>query len=184
MVPNVVNYLIMLINRESGDKAMVSAIIGTGVVRRLTSYLEFSTRFESGQLFDTCNADELMVFPAGEKSVRTHVPSIREASELYRLHKYVMGKHAPTGHKVVYEPGGVFDYLIRYAFEEPYAEQARRGWLYFDERLDLYKPTLKGAYLMTWGLLQPMKAIRRKLLERRNRPLLDEFERAEFLARR
>jgi hypothetical protein len=37
---------------------------------------------------------------------------------------------------------------------------------------------LKGAYLVTWGLLQPFKALRYKAMRRREAQILAEFEQA------
>src|SRR5262249_14315307 len=44
-VPNVNSYFVMLINRQTGDKAIVTVIIGgTGAAQLKTSFVEFSTR--------------------------------------------------------------------------------------------------------------------------------------------
>src|ERR1700730_15360116 len=52
-------FLIMLVNRQTGDKAMVTALIGRAAVLVQTLYVEFSTRFENGQVFVTNNSSEL-----------------------------------------------------------------------------------------------------------------------------
>src|SRR5258707_11426229 len=61
--PHVNSYLIMLVNRHTGDKAMVTAIVSQGLVPLQVLYLEFSTRFDSGEVFDTHNATEIPAFP-------------------------------------------------------------------------------------------------------------------------
>src|SRR6185437_16158394 len=43
--PNVISSLVMLINRDSGDRAMVTFIVGQGQKPIQTSYVEYSTRF-------------------------------------------------------------------------------------------------------------------------------------------
>ena len=103
---------------------------------------------------------------------------VRDAAALFELHTYVMNMHLPAGRKVLYEPDDVLDYLIRYSFEKPFEERANRGWLYYDEESDVYRLTLKGAYLMTWSLMQPFKALRRIAMRRRERAILREFEQA------
>ena len=55
-VPNVLSYLIMLVNRQTGDKVMVTVVIGSGPITNQTAYVEFSTLFDSGEMFDTCNS--------------------------------------------------------------------------------------------------------------------------------
>jgi hypothetical protein len=168
----------MLVNRQTGDKAMVTAALGHGVTQIQTCYVEFSTRFETGEVFNTLNSSELNAFRPGPKTTRTQVPLLGDPHVLYELHRFVMSKHGAGGRKVLYEPGEALDYLARFAFIKSYEQQVERGWLYYDEGGDCYRPTLKGAYLMTWGLLQPFKAFRKSALHRRARQILEEFGQA------
>ncbi|MBI3463336.1 MAG: hypothetical protein HY000_09795 [Planctomycetes bacterium] len=179
-VPNVSTYLIMLINRSTGDKAMVTAIFGTapGAPQLKTLYVEFSTRFETGEVFDTLNSSELSAFPPGPETVRTQTPSVGDPQKLFRLHQFVMKKHGASGRKVVYGPGQALNYLKKTVLIESYEKQVDRGWLYYDDAADAYRPTLQGAYLMTWSLMQPFKAIRAVAMRRRAWKTLDEFGQA------
>jgi hypothetical protein len=177
-MPNVTSYLVMLVNRRTGDKAMVTVILGHGPVPRRTSYVEFNTRFENGEVFNTQNSSELTAFPPGPTTVRTQVPDLRDPQELYELHRFVMDQHGAEGPKELYERGEALDYLQRFAFTKVYKQQVKRGWLYYDEDADCYRPTLLGAYLLTWGLLQPMKAIRKIALRNRAAKVLAEFDEA------
>jgi hypothetical protein len=178
-VPNVAAYLIMVVNRQRGDKAMVSVVRSTGPVLLQTTYVEFSTRFKSAQVFNTSNASELMAFPPNQGTVRTQVPMVRDPQELYELHTFVMDKHGAGGDKELYEPGQEVEYLTQFAFIKVYEDKAQRGWLYYDEPRDVYRYTLKGAYLATWGLMQPFKKIRQALLQRRAKKVLAEFAQAQ-----
>ena len=176
--PRVTAYLIMLVNRQAGDKAMATALIGQGPVPLRTLYLEFSTRFDNGQVFNTLNSSELNAFPPAPLTVRTQVPAVRDPQELYELHTFVMSKDGVGARKVVYEPGEALGYLARYAFLETYDQQVKRGWLYYDERGDFYGLTLKGAYPIVWGLMQPFKVLRTMALRRRAKTILEEFDHA------
>ena len=180
-VPNVTGYLIMLVNRKTGDKAMVTALIGTGASANRTLYVEFSTRFEGGEVFNTMNSNQLNAFPPAPKAVRTQVPMVTDPQELFRLHTFVMNKHETTGKKELYEPGTALDYLVEYAFARMYEIQADRGWLAYDRRSDTYRPTIKGAYLICWGLMPPFKWLRQAAMMRRARQILAEFERADVV---
>jgi hypothetical protein len=176
--PGVTAYLIMVINRQTGDKAMVTALVGHGPPEMRVLYLEFSTRFETGELFDTLNSAELNAFPPGPMTVRTQVPQVDDPETLYELHTYVMSKHDVRSKKVLYEPNEALDYLTRYAFVKTYDEQVARGWLYYDEAQDVYGLTMKGAYLISWGLMQPFKALRNAALRSKARSVLQEFYQA------
>ena len=54
-MPGLAAYLIMLINRDTGDKAMATAIFTTNAMapQMHANYLEFSTRFEDDHCVDT-----------------------------------------------------------------------------------------------------------------------------------
>jgi hypothetical protein len=172
--PNIRSYLIMLVNRQKGDKAMVTAMVAPPLGRSVL-YFEFSTRFESGEVFDTHNIGELL-FPPGPKKVRTQVPQVRDAKRLYQLHNYVMDKHGLGGKKVLYESGKALEFIADFVFIESFEDYARRGLMYYDPGADCYRPTLKGAFLRTWALLQPIKAFRNAALRRRARKIVEEFE--------
>ena len=58
---------------------------------------------------------------------------------------------------------------------ETYDRQVQIGWLYRDAAAGAYRPTWKGAFLMTWGQLWPMKAIREAGLRARERRILTAF---------
>ncbi len=177
-VPNVTTYLIMLVHRQTGDKAMVTVIVGHGPVPLQTLYVEFSTRFETSEVFNTHNSRTLCAFPPAPKAVRTQVPQVTDPRELYQLHQYVMHRHNVGSRKVLYEPGQALDWLIEYAFIRTYDTQVQRSWLAFDEEGDSYHYTFKGAYLVAWGLMQPFKALRYVALYWRARKTLAEFRRA------
>ena len=174
---NVSVYLILLVNRQAGDKAMVTAMVGHGSVPIQSLYVEFSTRFDDDHIFNTLNASQLNAFPPSPTTVRTQVPTVSDPQELYQLHCFVMDNHDVRANKVLYEPGKAIEYLIRFAFREAYDRQVKRGWLYYDEAKDCYGQTFVGAYRIAWGLMQPFKALRTNALRRREQMILADFRR-------
>ena len=178
-LPNLTTNLIMLVNRATGDKAMVTSIFAEPAAAALkTLYVEFSTRFASGDVFNTLNSSELNAFPPSPNTVRTQAPRVTDTQQLFRLHQFVMNKYGAGGGKIVYDPEQSLDYLANTVLIESYEKQVKRGWLYYDDGADVYRPTILGAYLMTWGLLQPFKTVRKMLVRLRERRLLAEFEQA------
>ncbi len=165
--------LTMLVNYKSGDKAMITAIWGNanGVWTLGTLYTEFSTRFEDGHCFDTMNSKALGSFVSGPLDVKTQVPQIKEAAELWALHRFVMRKHNPQGRKIVYDMKDAEPYLRR-VWREGFVEQAQFGM--FAERGTRFLPTWKGAYRMTWGLMYPMKWVREAQLKSRAKEIIGE----------
>jgi hypothetical protein len=86
-----------------------------------------------------------------------------------------MNENGMRGKTVMYAPGQAREYLIQFAFEKAYADAADRGWLRYSEVDDCYRPTVQGAYLMTWGLMQPFKLFRVMAMRGRERQVLAEF---------
>ncbi|MFT3883435.1 MAG: hypothetical protein QM703_27765 [Gemmatales bacterium] len=177
-VSGVKAYLIMLVNRPAGDKVMVTALVAADVLTIQTWYVEYSTRYATDQCVDTLNSSELSAFQQGPENIRSQVPSVTDVHELYRLHQYMMNKSNLTARKVLYEPGQAVAYLKEYALKKSYDKQVEKGWLRYDAAGDCYRPTVKGAYLMTWGLLQPMKWFRVQAMQSREREILKEFRAA------
>src|SRR5207253_1831678 len=171
-VPNVTAYKILLVNRPAGDKALVSAVIAR---HRRVFLVEFSTRFGDGEVFDTHNISIPLTCPF-PGHVRTQVPQVTDVRQLYKLHTYILNKHGAVRGTVLHEPGRALDYFAQVTFPEFTEEQVNRGWMYYREGTDCYHYTIKGAFLMTWGLMQPFKAIRKSLMWRRARAIMDEFK--------
>ena len=165
----------MLVHYKSGDKAMITAIWGraNGIWKLGTLYTEFSTRFEDGHCFNTMNSKTLSSFQRGPLEIKTQVPKIQDAAPLWALHRFVMAKHNPQGRKVVYEMKDAERYLRR-VWREGFLEQAKFGM--FAERGAKFQPTFKGAYLMTWGLLWPMKPIREAQMNARAKTITAEWQ--------
>lgn len=174
--PGVKGYLVTLVNRPARDKAMVTCLVGDGAGAKLqTWYVEFSTRYDDDSVVDTLNSSELSAFPPGGKTIRTQVPSVTEVAQLYHLHQFVMNRHFPQKRKTLFEPDEVVKYLHENAFKKAYEEQVQRGWLKLEAGGANYWPTVKGAYLMTWGLLPPMKWFRMAKLKKQEQAILTEF---------
>ena len=157
--PNVTAYLILVVNRATGDKAMATALIGTwadpdpDVVRRVQHPVR---RRDGVRHAELGRVERLPIGPADGPQARPL--TVQDPAELYALHRYVMETRPADGSPWVFPPGEAVEYLLEYAFGQSYEEQARRGILYYDRRADSYRPTLYGAYRMTWGLAAAVQA--------------------------
>ncbi len=176
--------LIMLINRETGDEAMATAIFSTNAATPhiKTSYLEFSTRFEDGHCVNTMNGKLLSSFPPDANDVNSQAPQVQDPNQLYRLHRFVLDRTGPHGKPVVYEKGQAIAYLAQKVLVDSYETQVERGWLMRDASGDAYLPTWKGAYIMTWQQLWPWSLVRRAQMQQKARELLTAFEQSSVPA--
>ena len=173
---NVLPYFALLVNPSSGDKAMVCVIHGQadGATSLQTQYVEFSTRYEDGRIVDTNNSAVLDALKAVPEKTVNKFPSVDDPLQLYTLHQQAMTEVAPHGKKVLPPEGGEVDYLSS-ALVEDYERQCSLGMLYLDRAAAAYRPTLKGAFLMTWGMLPPMKQIRSAKMNRTAERRLDQW---------
>ena len=167
-MPNTSTILTMLVNRTSGEKAMITAIFGTanGITTLGTLYVEFSSRYPDGRCFDTINSPKLSSFACAPTDVKTRVPQVQNSADLLRVHRFMLRKHNAQGQPVTYPPGGARNYLLR-VWREGFEEQVKFGRFQHRAGNDTFVPSWKGAYLMTWGELWPVTVIRRQQMLRR-----------------
>ncbi len=158
---------------------LVKAIVGSNWSNsQQLKFVEFTTNYETGEEFNTHNIPMPLPFPPTPTAVRTQVPKVTELRELYQLHLFVMHKHNVPSRKILYKPGKALVWLIEHGYIKCYDTQVQRGWLGYNKKEDYYYPTLKGAYLMVWGMLPPFIMLRTAALESRASRILDEFNRA------
>lgn len=176
--PRMETHAVLLTNRAVGDKAMIVTILARGGGRTITTfYVEFTSTYDDGWHFDTLNSATLGAFRRSPRQIKTQVPMLEDPARLYELHGYVQAKHQPRGYKTVYPEGTALDYLTG-VMTRSFDEQVQAGLFYVDAKTDSYRPTWKGACLLTWGLLFPVKTLRTLRLNSNGWAVVREFERA------
>jgi hypothetical protein len=163
--PNVRAVLALYVNRETRDAALVSAMWGLaeGAPPLHTRYVEFMSEFRDGPLEQllTNNNDEINAFPESPTIPTYRLPHIRKMDRLYRFHQTLVRRDAPETPKklTVLEEfdGDVCRYLSVGVLREGFQRQIETGYLKYDQAADVFKPTVWGAYRMTWKNLPPFK---------------------------
>jgi hypothetical protein len=157
--------VLILVNRTTRDTAWVSAFYattGAGLTLKSKS-VAFSSRFSDGTAISTSNIHLLPSFkrPRNRRSIR--FPMVSDPDRLYRLHQALADEHTTGGGKVLRldeEFGGDALAFQRASLIEECESQVECGRYYKSRDGKAYLPTWNGAYLMTWGLLPPIKQIR------------------------
>lgn len=175
--PNLRTHLILLTRRETGDKAMVTAIISTesGAARIQTNYTEFSTRFASGRLVDTMNGTTIGSFDPLPHETKVAFAGEQDLARLYALHRFVIEKVVaipPDDTPQVYPQGEAERYMAE-IWKKGFEEQVERGVMRFDGKS--FRPTLRGAYKMTWRQLPPLAQHLARKRDQRAAELLHAF---------
>ena len=178
-IEHIVVALILLINRRESDAAIVAAMHSNApMAESLTQFhTEFVTRYRDGRIVQTNNADTLNAFPPPTGAVTSYFPSIKDPQQLYRLHQAQSKRHG-SGQKYLpldeQHAGNAVAYVTA-AMVEELNEACQAGYMWLDRAAASYRPTIGGAFKMTYGELWPFKSFRRGKRARRERQMLDEL---------
>ena len=143
-------YLAWLINPQTQDEALISAILTkTQETQKLAFHTQFSTRFADGKSIHTSNSTIPGNFKKPKDVAGTLLPGMNDIGLLYRAHQKTMQEFAPQGIKILPPKGDELAYFREKVLIESYEKQVELGTLYLNRAENCYRPTLYGAYYMT-----------------------------------
>lgn len=180
LVPNVKAIFTLFGRPESDDLAMAVAAFGSSggptIMRKY--YVEFATEFADGFVLCTNNStDEPAYRPLPHKRA-LQFDRVRNAADLWRIHERAT-KEFGTGPKRPMPPKAAALDRLRVGMLKEQTDQVAVGWLWHDEQYEAFRPTWKGACLMTWKLAWPVSAYRRALRRKNAKRLLQEWDLTE-----
>ena len=165
MVPNVKALFAIYANRPSADMAMSAIMVaqsGMGGELR-TSYVEFVRRYDDSVVVQTNNSSELSSFKRMPGEYTNKFWQVRDIRQLYRLHQLLSDRFRQRGQptfRMDSEFGGdAVQYVAQAVLQETFRDQVGTGYL--SEDSNGFRPTMKGAWIMAWQELWPVKGIRR-----------------------
>jgi hypothetical protein len=183
--PNTQAVVRFYVHDENRDAALVSAVFGfvpDGSMLMQVNYMEFESRFASDNLnvVQTNNSPLASHFARLPEELSFRFPQVSDTLRLYRLHRLLVKIHAPIERKiltVIEKYGGdAVKYLANEVLLDAYRKQEGTGYLRYSLAERCWRATIKGAYLMTWKLLWPIKQIRLAQMRRRAFQLERELE--------
>ena len=180
LVPNVKTLFAIYANRTASDMAMSAIIVAQGGLsgELKTSYVEFVRRYDDGVVVQTNNSAELGSFKRMPGEFTTKFWQIRDIRRLYRLHQRLSDRFRqrgqPTFRMDAEFRGDAVQYIAKAVLEETFRDQVGTGYL--SEGPSGFRPTIKGAWIMAWQELWPVKALRRWREKRHAERLLVELE--------
>lgn len=176
-IENVIAGLVLLVHREERDTAIVVALHASGISPMTQMHTEFVSHYPGGRVIQTNNAQPLNAFPPPPNSITSLLPSIRDARQLYQVHKALTRLHG-SGQKIMRlddEFGGDGARYMQAGMIEELEHACQVGYMKLDAAAGKYKPTLVGALIMTWQELWPTTWIRRAKRARKERQILDQL---------
>lgn len=186
--PKSVVYFVVLANRAVRNSAIITLHAPQSTVQKPAVAgsidVTFQTRYSGGTVIETHNSSQLDFTPPMPSEVRNFLPSIKDLHRLYQVHTYTLenlfGNNLREG-KALYEEAEAAEYLPRMV-ESCLEAQLENGYIRLDtSRLEhTYRPTLKGAYLVTWSNLFPVTVVRWFVRTIREREILSDFQRSSW----
>lgn len=179
LVPNVKSINALFVNDATAEGAMINCIYATVPGQHTTirtKYAEFVTRFRDGVCLQTSNSSQIGAFRAPPDDHTVQFWDVQEIAELHRRHRLIgrlLSSAKPWPRLVEEFHEDVEEYLQKAVLEEPADYQVQVGIL--RKVSDGYRPTLKGAFLLTWQELWPLKLLRKQARLREARRWLSEI---------
>lgn len=161
-VPGGEQYVGLAYHPLTSDTATIAfTIAGSAGAQVRQRTVIFDTVFEDSSRIETGNFADAGVFPPNPASTKLHIPRLHDVVLLNEVHTRRRERYQPTGTRPLLPPPGR---ELEALLEEDQQEKERvvaKGYYYLDEAAGRYRPTLKGAYLMTWKLTFPVGVLRR-----------------------
>ena len=159
-VTKVTMYVALLTNRSKGDMALLVDMTATGGEANLhNSYVEFSTNYADGLNINTNSSSQVTAFSKTREKLTFQFPAVRDPRALYTIHRRLLANQRSRSIvKTVAE--GSETHEVERSMVREMARQERLGYFYLDTAAAAYRPTWKGAVLMTWRSAWPVKDIR------------------------
>ena len=183
------SYVSVWVNPSSLDQAQIIGVLTPSPLHgiRVVTLVTFRTEFTDGTSIVTSNTSSPGVFPRDKTANTIRCPGIRDFTLLYRFHRERVSRDRAARTATLDD---VKDARTRMEteFTRTYERLIAAGYYSLDPARQQYRPTLKGAFLMTYRLLPPFKQIQKlrrdRLAEKNLRDLgfggMDAFRKMQF----
>jgi hypothetical protein len=176
LATNVRTYLLLLVNRETNDAAVVyDLLVDNGINSIHRSITEFGTDLSNGVEVCTSTTNDPNPYKEYPEKLVYKFPEVKNPWALYNLHRQMVSRHAAPGVYGYLPAAGNEIPALSASFTKTLMRQVQFGYLYLDEATQFFRPTWKGAVLMTWKLAWPAGMIQRALIRRNARRLVNQF---------
>lgn len=172
-MPNLTLRVGLLENAATRQQAIACGMwASVGAARTKATWVELMSKLNDGRLLLVNNSSHAGAFAPVKERIVELFPRMRDVVSLARVHRALTQRLRGTADVEPPTDGGdPATYLSRTIAREA-ASQVETGYLRVDERGGVFRPTAKGALLMTWKMLPPFSTIRRARIERRGMELL------------
>jgi hypothetical protein len=166
---------VILLDTPAGDLGLVLGVSPVLKPERGVCTVELVARFEDDRSLTVQNTPIPGAFARVPGRDKERFRNVRDPARLYRIYqalvarRYGATRRAPPDHRG--DPAG----FLAAAMARELRQQVDAGYFWLDTTADAYRPTWKGAWLMCWKLLQPLRDIGEWRSDRRASALLREL---------
>ncbi len=160
--PNASGFVSLFRDRRHREVAKIlTAVAVQGPIRNATSFVVFVTEFADGTEVMTSNNPSSKVFPSRRPPFHGFTfPRVPEIDRLLALHRALVRRYEDGLIRVDPVGDDPHEYLRQRDHVLPLTRCVAHGYYYIDKLAGLYRPTWKGAILMSWKLTPPIKQVR------------------------
>jgi hypothetical protein len=161
--------------KERQTAQLFTVIARVGFVLKTVTVLVLITEFDDGTKLITSNSRIPVIMPRVRiRQGSAAFPKITRPRRLFEIHQASVARYGGGATRLEPSIEDPAEYL-RQRWRTESATFLETGYYYHDEKHDVYRPTWRGAYLMAWKLLWPVKPILGLIRKRRAARLLREL---------
>jgi hypothetical protein len=162
------SHVSLWVNEREGDVANVMAVRARSAMGKTCDpVVAFGRQFTDGSSIATTNRSSATIFPADPTTDSITCCDCWDLEKLYAVHR-ARAARLQAGRRIAPLPrDGEAAAFMHADYIRDLDRVTRAGYYSFDSNRPGYRPTLKGAYIMTWRLLWPLKQSRPRERDRR-----------------
>ena len=165
---------VVLLQHPDGETATVAMMYSakTGVALPM---VEFTAEFPDGRIFDVNNSVSIPIFAPRPRHVVYRFPEVRDPLRLHKIFQVLLRRHFGSSTLRQRDIASDPPRFLADIMDAEHRAQTDAGYYRLDEAARRWRPTLRGAFVMTWRMLPPFKQIIRAGVRSRARRALREL---------
>lgn len=165
---------VVMLQHPDGETATIAMVYSANTGTALPM-VEFTAELPNGRIFDVNNSVTVPIFAPRPGHVVYRFPQVRDPLRLHKIFQVLLrrqfGSSTMRQRDIANDPARFLADIM----DAEHRTQAEAGYYRFDEAARRWRPTLRGAFVMTWRLLPPFKQIITAGVRRRARAVLNEI---------
>jgi hypothetical protein len=165
---------VAVLEHPDGETATI-AIVYSAKTGTALPMVEFTAERPDGRIFDVNNSVAVPAFAPRPGHEVYRFPQVRDPLRLHKIFQVLLrrqfGSSTLRQRDIAADPPRFLAEVI----DGEYRAQMEAGYYRLDEKARRWRPTLRGACLMTWKMLPPFKQLAKAALQRRARSVLSEI---------